>query len=150
MTVVTRASFPTVEWFRTLQQLMNEDRETFRKLGFVDAKVGIIVAPDEALPDGRNFLLTFGAYTCDDVTEAAAADDVNFSLEAPYSTWKEMIDNIQVNRGADLRHTLNYLHFGQIALKAPDQMQADLFFRVNSSLQAFFDSGASIQTTFLV
>jgi hypothetical protein len=59
-----------------------------------------------------------------------------------------MVENIGANGEADLRHTLNYLHFGQIELKASDQLQADLFFRVNGSLQAFFDGAAKLETAF--
>jgi hypothetical protein len=130
---------------------MNQDEEGYRKLGFIDASVGIEVRMDDALPEDRTFVLTFGAYTCDGVIELPSLDaaQVDFTLSAPYATWKEMIQIIAENQGADLRHTLNYLHFGRIDLQAADQLRADLFFRINASLQTFFDGAAGIETQFV-
>jgi hypothetical protein len=150
MVVSTRQRFPTLGWFQALGEAMNNDVETFRKLGFIDARVGIVVQADEGQAQSRAYTITFGAYTCDGASEIDPIDptDVDFTLQAPYGTWKEMIANIEANDGADLRHTLNYLHFGRIELKATDQLRADLFFRVNSSLQAFFDNAATFKSDF--
>lgn len=152
MTVATRTYyFPTVAWFDALRDVMNRDVETYRMLGFIDARIGIRVGADGELPAEASFVLTFGPYSCDDVAEAPADDaaPVDFTLSAPYGTWKEMIENIIENRGADLHHTLNYLHFGRIELAASDQLQADLFFRINSSFQRFFDGAADVDTRFV-
>jgi hypothetical protein len=151
MVVATTQLFPTVGWFEALLDVMNRDGEAFRKLGFIDARVGIAVLRDGAMPEDRAFMLTFGAYTCDGVVvlPSPEAAEVDFTLSAPYATWKEMIQNIAENQGADLRHTLNHLHFGRIDLQAADQLRADLFFRINASLQRFFDGAAVIETRFI-
>ena len=66
--------------------------------------------------------------------------------------WKELIVNTRENGGADLTHTLNTLDLtieGGISDNATgDQLRADIFFRVNQSLQHFFDSSAKIETVF--
>ena len=58
----------------------------------------------------------------------------------------------QGERWADLRHTLNTLDLmteGGISKNATgDQFRADIFFRVNQSLQHFFDSSAKLETVF--
>ena len=60
--------------------------------------------------------------------------------------------NTRENDGADLRHTLNTLDLmigGGISDNATgDRLRADIFFRVNQSLQHFFDSSAKLETVF--
>jgi hypothetical protein len=148
MTTALQYRFPSTAWFEGLAANMADDAAHFRKLGTIDARAGIVMT---GTPRGdRAWVLTFGAYTCDVISEATAAGaaEADFALTAPYTTWREMVENIGANGEADLRHTLNYLHFGQIELKASDQLQADLFFRVNGSLQAFFDGAAKLETAF--
>ncbi len=147
MTTATIYPFPSTTWFEAVAEAARKDEDAFRKLGFIDTTLGITVGADGG-PGGaeRTFILTFGAYSLDSVREGKPGEDVDFTLRAPYSAWQEMIGNIRENGGADLHHTLNYLHFGIIDLVAGDQLKADLFFRVNGSLQAFFDASARIET----
>ncbi len=148
MTTATTYVFPSTRWFEAVGETARRDEDTFRKLGFIDTTLGIQVVTGDGGGRDRTFVLRFGAYTLDEVREGAAAEDVDFTLRSPLAAWEEMIRNIRENGEADLRHTLNYLHFGVIDLQAEDQLKADLFFRVNGSLQAFFDASANVETEF--
>lgn len=137
--------FPSLQWFQTVQQLVNDDA-AFRRLGSVDARVGIKVGEEI-------FLLQFRAFQCETV-ETGTDDDlfeVDFYLELSREQWQEMLTNIKQHGGADHKHTLNSLDLtcGGIAENATgDQYQLDLFFRYNESLQYFFDVSAQLETVF--
>ena len=138
--------FPSVEWFQALQQLVNADPE-FRRLGTVDAEMGVKVG-------SRVFVITFEAFECVDVKEGSEADldDLDFYLELSADDWQELIENTKANGGADRRHTLNTLDLtkkdGLSQNATGDQLRADIFFRVNQSLQHFFDLSAQLDTVF--
>ena len=138
--------FPSVEWFQGLQQMVNDDPE-FRRIGSVDAVMGVKVGE-------RVFVVTFEAFECSDVKEGTDYDliDADFFLEMSVEDWQELIANTKDHGGADRTHTLNTLDLlsdGGISKNATgDQLRADLFFRVNQSLQHFFDSSAKLETVF--
>ncbi|MGQ4808100.1 hypothetical protein NKDENANG_01467 [Candidatus Entotheonellaceae bacterium PAL068K] len=138
--------FPSIEWFQTLQQLVNADPE-FRRLGTIDAVVGIKAGSEICI-------LTFQALQCETVRVGTDDDlfEVDFYLEMSEEQWQEMLENIKQHGRADLSHTLNTLDLrtpGGIASNVTgEQLEADLFFRYNESLQYFFDLSAQIQTTF--
>ncbi|MDE2937581.1 MAG: hypothetical protein OXR67_01475 [Chloroflexota bacterium] len=142
----TALKFPSVEWFRALQELVNEDEE-FRRLGSIDAVMGIKVGE-------RVFVINFEAFECTEVTEGTEYDliDADFYLEMTVEQWQDLVTNTRENNGADLSHTLNTLDLmieGGISDNATgDQLRADVFFRVNQSLQHFFDSSARLETVF--
>ena len=142
----TALKFPSVEWFRALQELVNRDEE-FRRLGSIDAVMGIKVGD-------RVFVITFEAFECTEVKEGTEYDliDADFYLEMTVEQWQELVTNTRDNNGADLSHTLNTLDLmieGGISDNATgDQLRADIFFRVNQSLQHFFDSSARLETVF--
>ena len=102
----------------------------------------------------RVFLITFEAFECVGAKEGTEYDliDADFFLNMTPEKWKELIVNTRENGGADLTHTLNTLDLtieGGISDNATgDQLRADIFFRVNQSLQHFFDSSAKIETVF--
>ena len=150
MVTATKCRFPSTAWFEALGQEMTRDPDTFRKFGWIDTTAGIVMRAAGGLPADRAWVLTFGPYTCDSVKEVAPAEAAiaDFTLAAPYTTWKAMVENIAANGAAGLHQTLNYLHFGQIDLNAADQLKADIFFRVNGSLQAYFDKAAGLETDF--
>ena len=139
-------TFPSVAWFRALQELVNHDEE-FRRLGNIDAAMGVKVGE-------RVFVITFEGFQCTDVKEGTEYDliDADFFLEMPVEQWQELVTNTKENGGADLSHTLNTLDLmldGGISDNATgDQLRADVFFRVNQSLQHFFDSSARLDTVF--
>ena len=138
--------FPSVEWFQGLQQMVNGDPE-FRRLGSIDAAMGVKVG-------SRVFVVMFEAFECTDVREGNVADldDLDFYLELSEADWQDLIENTKANGGADRRHTLNTLDltsddgFAQNA--TGDQLRGDIFFRVNESLQYFFDLAAKLNTVF--
>ena len=142
----TTVVFPSVEWFRELQALANADPR-FRELGSIDAVMGVKAG-------AKVFVITFEAFECADVREGTEYDliDADFFLEMTPEQWRELITNTKENNGADLSHTLNTLDLmieGGISDNATgDQLRADLFFRVNESLQRFFDNSARLDTVF--
>ena len=138
--------FPSVEWFQGLQELVNNDPE-FRRLGSIDTVMGVSVGE-------RVFLIMFEAFKCVEVKEGTEYDliEADFFLNMTLEQWQELIVNTRENSGADLSHTLNTLDLmieGGISDNATgDQLRADIFFRVNQSLQHFFDSSSQIETVF--
>ena len=138
--------FPSVEWFQALQELVNVDPE-FRRLGSVDAVMGVSVGE-------RVFMITFEAFECVEVKEGTKFDLINadFFLNMNIEQWQDLINNTRENGAADRSHTLNTLDLmieGGISDNATgDQLRADIFFRVNQSLQHFFDSSAQVETVF--
>ena len=142
----TALTFPSVQWFQALQELVNNDEE-FRRLGNIDAVMGVKVG-------ARVYVITFEAFECTQVKEGTEYDliDADFFLEMTVEQWQDLVTNTRENSGADLSHTLNTLDLtieGGISDNATgDQLRADIFFRVNQSLQHFFDSSAKLETVF--
>ena len=138
------ATFPSVEWFNALKELVNND-PAFRRLGTVDAVVGVKVG-------AKIYELTFEAFECASVREANenALRDMDFWLEQPYDAWKDMITNIKKHGQADLSHTLNTIDLSMPEgfAKAQDGYRRDSFYRFNQSIQDFFDASAKIDTKF--
>ena len=136
--------FPSVEWFQALQQLVNVDPE-FRRLGSIDAAMGVKVG-------SRVFVVVFEAFECTEVRDGSEADlnDLDFYLELSEADWRELVENTKANGGADRRHTLNTLDLtandGLAQNATGDQLRGDIFFRVNESLQYFFDQAAKLKT----
>ena len=136
--------FPSLEWFQAIQELVNDDPE-FRRLGSIDATMGVKIGP-------KVFVVTFEAFECSNVREGTEFDliDLDFFLEMTEEKWNDLIRNTKQNGGADLSHTLNTLDLmaedGLSQNATGDQLRADIFFRVNQSLQHFFDSSAKLDT----
>ena len=144
--VADQLVFPSVQWFRGLQQLVNGDPE-FRRLGTVDAQMGVKIG-------SKVFVIVFEAFECVDVKEGIEADleDLDFYLELSEADWRELVENTKANNGADRQHTLNTLDLtkedGLSQNATGDQLRGDIFFRVNESLQYFFDLSARLDTVF--
>jgi hypothetical protein len=137
-------AFPSLEWFEAVRDLVNQD-ETFRRLGTVDARVGVKVGD-------KTYELTFEAFECAGVRQISQEElrDCDFWLEQEPEAWKEMISNIQENGQADLSHTLNTIDLTRPDgfARSNDGYRRDAFYRFNQSLQHFFDSSARLKTTF--
>ena len=143
--------FPTVEWFEALEEQANANIDTFRRLGFCDAIVGVKILAENGTGSDRGFILTFDGYSCNSVEEVAdPAAVADFVLEGRLGAWKERIENIIENGGADLSHTLNYLTLlgDPIKCVATDQMKDDVFSRFISTFQEFFDGAQRVETEF--
>jgi len=135
--VKTKATFPSVEWFNAIRQIVNDD-PGYKHIGTCDATV--------------YYLLTFEAFEVSDVREATEteAENADFWLELPYVKWKEMIENIKRNGKADLHHTLNTIDIEEPddLARSHDGYRRDAFYRFNQTFQYFFDASARIDTTF--
>ncbi len=143
--------FPTVGWFQALVDQAAQRVDTFRRLGFCDANVGVKVLGDQGLRDDAGFVLRFDGYRCKAVEATPQPEKTaDFVLEGKYGAWKEMIENIKDNGGPDLNHTLNYLTLpgDPIKIAARDQLKQDLFFRYNGTLQEFFNGAQYVETEF--
>jgi hypothetical protein len=142
-------AFPSREWFEEVALRAGEERELFKKLGYLDAKVGIKIDGNGAGSNG--YLLEFAGYGVESVSEVDdPAPLADFTLEGTLGAWTDMVRNIQDNGEPDLNHTLNRLTLAGVPLKlvAGDQLQADLFFRANQTFQAFFNGAARVPTEF--
>ena len=139
-------TFPSVEWFEAVRDLVNND-EAYRRLGTVDARVGIKVG-DTLLE------VDFEAFECAGVKEISEDDlrDLDFWLEQSPEQWKDMLEDIKENGAAGLGFTLNTLDLNlpEGFAKSHDGYRRDAFYRFNQSLQHFFDSSAKIETEFAV
>ncbi len=143
------ATFPSTEWFEAVAKRADEDREHFKKLGYFDATVGIAI--DANGRGKRGFVLDFANYGVKRVREVEDARAVcDFVIEGDTSAWTDMVRNISEHGEADLDHTLNRLTMADVPLKvvAKDQLDIDLFYRFNQSLQAFFNEAAHVPTEF--
>ncbi len=138
--------FPSLEWFKAVQALVNEDAE-FRSLGSIDTKMGVKSGSDI-------FLITFEAFKCIEVSAGTDDDlfELDFYLDMPPEKWQEMLTNIKANGAADHQHTLNTLDLllpdGLSSNATGDQYKADMFFRYNESLQQFFNLSVQFDTAF--
>jgi hypothetical protein len=144
--VKTKASFPSVEWFNAVREIVNNDPET-KHIGTCDATVGIKIPDLE-----KNYVLTWEAFEVSEAREVPAteAENTDFWLEMPYIKWKEMIENIKTNGKADLHHTLNTLDIEDPdgLARSHDGYRRDAFYRFNQTFQYFFDVSMRIDTTF--
>lgn len=137
-------TFPSVEWFDAIRQLVNND-DSFRRLGTVDARVGVKVGD-------KLYELTFEAFECTGAKEITENDlrDLDFWLEQSPEEWREMLESIKQHGSADLKYTLNTIDLSRPDgfAKSYDGYKRDAFYRFNQSLQQFFDASAKIDTKF--
>ncbi|MGD9894040.1 MAG: hypothetical protein AB7R89_15175 [Dehalococcoidia bacterium] len=137
-------AFPSVEWFRAVADIVNNDPE-YRKLGNCDAAVGIEVGD-------RTFELSFEGYEITDIKEinSAASEDLDFTLVMSPDHWRDMLLNIKEHGRAELQYTLNSIDLGnpEEFARSNDYYRRDLFYRYNQSFQHFFDASAKIDTQF--
>ena len=140
------SKFPSVEWFDEIRALVNSD-EAYRRLGTVDARVGVKVGD-------QLFELTFEAFECAGAKEIQESDlrDLDFWLEQSPEQWREMLENIKQHGSADLQYTLNTIDLTMTDgfARSHDGYKRDAFYRFNQSLQHFFDASAKIDTQFAV
>jgi len=142
------ARFPSVEWFDQVTTAHGADKEKLKRLGYLDAVMGILVEEGAA---SRGFVLDFAGYgpkSAREVKDPIAEAD--FTIAGPAAVWREMIENIAADGEADLDHTLNRLTMAgtPLRLESGDQLQTDLFFRFNQSFQAYFNASSEVRTEF--
>jgi hypothetical protein len=145
--------FPSVEWFERLAAIMKRERARHEHLGYVDCVAQFTVL--DGRPDGGpwSVQVTFEEFDVTDVRESAEGEEsrADFVCETDLDTWREMIESIRAGNGRpNLDHTLNYLSLPGTPIRvwSDDPIRRDLFFRVNQSLQEFFNASAEIPTVF--
>jgi len=126
--------FPSLEFFRSLQQRAKEDAAAFEKLGVCDTTFGIRVG-DEL------YRIAFEVYECTEVDETGDSASLDFVLSAPVALWKEMFESVIANGGADAAHTINTLtHIGDVMkVEYEDPEGHDKLYRFMATIQAFLD-----------
>lgn len=143
--------FPSTEWFEALARRMAEDEAAYRALGSTDCTM--IVRVEDAPGGTELYEIVFEGFGVRSVRRLARIEDAppqHFELVASLETWREMIDNIRLEGGPDLTHTLNYLTFPDYPMRVtgPDQLEVDAFYRYNQTLQRFFSGAAQVPTTY--
>jgi len=148
-------TFPSVEWFERLGELMEENRAVHEHIGEIDCSCVWTVFDADGHDTDRHFQTTFELFSLIDVREVTEEDRVkaNFILETDVYVWKEMLENISENGGRpDLEHSLNRLSLPGVPIRlwAEDPLDRDMFFRFNGNLQEFMNESVKIPTAYLV
>jgi hypothetical protein len=129
-----RLQFPSLEFFKALQQRTKEEAAAFEKLGYCDTTFGVRV--DDAL-----YRISFEIYECVEVDEGGDPAELDFVLSAPRPAWRDMLESILAHGGADAAHTINSLtHIGDVMkVEYEDPEGHDRFYRFMVTIQAFLD-----------
>ncbi len=126
--------FPSLEFFKALQQRTKDEALAFEKLGVCDTTFGIRVGNDL-------YRIEFEAYECTGVDETNDPASLDFVLTAPVELWKELFESVLANAGADAAHTINSLtHVGDLMrVEYEDPEGHDRLYRFMATIQAFID-----------
>jgi hypothetical protein len=146
-----RVRFPSIEFFRALQEIVRSERDRFRRLGYFDVTMGICVR-DRSLPGGSwQGVLAFEVFDCVSVREAdLSKEKVDFTLDGELAVWTEMLLDIKEHGTADAAHSINTLtHFGEgLRCVYDDPDGHDKLYRFAESVQVFFDLAARLEIDF--
>ena len=119
---------------------------------FAVAKLGAVLVPLDPRLTAEDLRYTLRHSEAVAAITAEDLDDLDFYLELTEAGWRDLVENTKSNGGADRRHTLNTLDLtkenGLSQNATGDQLRADIFFRVNQSLQHFFNLSAQLDTVF--
>ncbi len=143
MTPVARLDqFPSSEWFDDLASHAAEAPQLYEALGFANLRLLIEILQPSA--SKHHFGLVFDGYDVTSVGEIAdpASFDAEVTLTGDFDDWREMIENIARNGGADRSHTLNALSIADYPLRvmSVDPIGRDKFFRYAETLQTLFNA----------
>lgn len=129
-----KLQFPSLEFFKALQQRTKDDAGAFEKLGYCDTTFGIRVGDDL-------YRIRFEIYECVEVDAGGDPAELDFVLSAPRELWREMLESILAHGGADAAHTINSLtHIGDVMqVEYEDPEGHDRFYRFMVTIQAFLD-----------
>ena len=141
-----KVAFPSVEFFRALQALMQQERERFKRLGYFDTSFGVRVLNGARRPN--EYVLGFEVFDCTDVhaVHDLRPEAVDFILEGDLETWVEMLRNIRQHGAADVAHSINTLtHLGErMRVLYDDPDGHDKLYRFAESVQEFMDLAAKL------
>jgi hypothetical protein len=145
--------FPSVDFFRSLQQQMQAERDRFRQLGYFDTSFGIRVRDAQSPGKAWEAVLSFEVFDCVGVREAdLGREAVDFILDGDLTVWVEMLRNVQEHGAADTAHSINTLtHFGEgLRCVYDDPDGHDKLYRFAESVQEFFDLASKLEIEFPV
>lgn len=147
-----KVAFPSVEFFRALQTLMQSERERFKRLGYFDTTFGIRVL--DGTGGSHQYVLAFEVFDCTGVRAARdlSAESLDFILEGDLDTWVSMLRNIQQHGAADAAYSINTLtHLGErMRVVYDDPDGHDKLYRFAESVQEFIDLAAKLDIDFPV
>jgi len=136
--------FPSIDFFQELARRMEANAAEFEKLGFCDTVMGVKVDGEPS----HLYALTFDVFDCSDVRELSSPGDaeLDFTLEAPASLWREMFESIQKTGHPEPAFTLNSLsHVGdRMKVVYDDPEGHDKLYRFMATLQAFVDQASDL------
>ncbi|MCC7076275.1 MAG: hypothetical protein IT198_04040 [Acidimicrobiia bacterium] len=147
MTSAVGAQPLTKAWFDDMAAAMQADPDRYRRLGMNDARVGFRVDGEDGSPEAA-ILLGFRDFECTSVEEVDAqrldGPDCDYYLAADRRDWEDLIAHVVEKGRADPSHTLNTLVLAddRVHLRGATQLGMDTFYRLNASLQAFFEECA--------
>ena len=123
-------------WLEGAQRRVNAD-PAFRKLGSIDIKVAINV-------DAAAYLVTFAGFTCHSVASIDANEmrDADIIVTMSADQWDRFIAGRRTGNG----RTLLDLDTTEGVVTAVNPRKKLDFLRFHTSLQAFFDAGATADT----
>jgi hypothetical protein len=139
-------AFPEPEWFVGLGRLMEAEGEAFRRLGYAEVRFAIRIRSDDGERTERTIGLEFNRYTL--VRAEAVGDTTAFDPDFVICGRREisarMLTEIHQSGRADARHTLSSLALmgEELWLESTDQLREHKFYRVNQTLQEFFNLAA--------
>ena len=142
------ASFPDPAWFLALGRLMEAEGEVFRRLGYAEVRFAVRMLDDEGQGIARTVALEFDGYVLvrAEALPDSATFDPDFVICARRRIWTRMLAEIVRNGRPDLRGTLSSLALvgEELWLESSDQLREDKFYRVNQTLQEFFNLAAKL------
>jgi hypothetical protein len=153
MTATTSAALAQVAaggpdaWFDALAQVGRAEADQLAALGMADFRLLVEVTSEAGT---ARFGIVLDGYDVS-VThrlapgEAFASDAV---LRGDEASWRELVENIVTNGGADVSHSLNALSIAgwPLELSSDDPVGRDKFFRYAETLQALFDGMSRLST----
>ena len=118
------------------QSIVNNDLN-FRHLGNIDVKMGIKV-------DKIMYLISFSGFSCHGVQKISTKEvrDTDFMIEMSQSQWDQFMAGCQSGNGPSLAQfdSTDYV------VKAADPRKKLEFLRYHTSIQAFFEAYATLDS----
>jgi hypothetical protein len=142
------APFPEPAWFVALGRLMEAEAEVFRRLGYAEVRFAMRILSEDGERVEQTTGLEFNGYALvrAEALAGTAAFDPDFVICGRREIWERMLSEIRQNGRPAPRHTLSSLALvgEELWLESSDQLREDKFYRVNQTLQEFFNLAAQI------
>jgi hypothetical protein len=133
-------------YFERLARVPAEDPGRLRPLGFADFRLLVEAVREDG--SAERYGIVLDGYDVEVVVpvDDPARFDAEATLSGPVEAWREMLENVEANGGADRFHTLNALSIAEVPFRvsSPDPLGRDKFFRYAATLQELFDALATV------